>query len=431
MSMKAAPENRMFFLDNMRSFVVLGVVMLHSGCAYLKLNPWWPVADTSNPVVGAITLFLDVFVMPLLFFIAGYFALPSIQGKKTFSFLSGKLKRLGIPWIICLVSVIPAYFFIYHYTRNNLTAPMSYGDTWLTLMKNFSAFSTMLIDARNRTQFHQSYHMHQSYLWFLSLLLVFFLFFTLVYKMKQDWFDREHLPVAPANTSVFSTLKFLFIVGFLSNLYSVIAVRVMMAATETTDAEAWITLGNILIFQPSRLFIYIIYFSLGIMAFKKKWFERGAFFNRISTWMTAFVLLLACYFYVSGKLMSYVAIQAPSEVIKKTWLAFSLVRNLLAASILGVIASLAIRFWNRPSKFNQSLSANSYNIYLTHLIFVLLFQLMLFTVPGMPAVFKFALVSALSILCAYLVSQFLIKPFPRTTVAAMFLTLLLIFRANP
>ena len=50
------------------------------------------------------------------------------------------------------------------------------------------------------------------------------------------------------------------------------------------------------------------------------------------------------------------------------------------------------------------------------------------TIPGVPVVLKFGVVSVLSILCAYLVSQFLIKPFPRITVTVTFIMLIAMFR---
>lgn len=39
--------------------------------------------------------------------------------------------------------------------------------------------------------------------------------------------------------------------------------------------------------------------------------------------------------------------------------------------------------------------------------------------PGIPGLLKFGIVSALSILCSYIVCQFLIKPFPRISVAVV------------
>jgi glucan biosynthesis protein C len=42
-------------------------------------------------------LLLDVPIMPILFFLAGYFALRSLQKRGTWLFLKDKLVRIGMP----------------------------------------------------------------------------------------------------------------------------------------------------------------------------------------------------------------------------------------------------------------------------------------------------------------------------------------------
>ena len=96
---------------------------------------------------------------------------------------------------------------------------------------------------------------------------------------------------------------------------------------------------------------------------------------------------------------------------------FFFILNFLTISTLGLFTSLAVRFWNRPTAVNHNLASNSYNMYLSHYIFVIGFQLALLTLPGIPELLKFAIVSVLSLFGSYAVSQFLLKPFPRISVA--------------
>jgi peptidoglycan/LPS O-acetylase OafA/YrhL len=96
-------------------------------------------------------------------------------------------------------------------------------------------------------------------------------------------------------------------------------------------------------------------------------------------------------------------------------------------SILGLSSSLAMKYWNRPNKIDRNLAANSYDIYLTHYIFVFLFQLLLFAIPGIPVLIKFIIVSVSSIICAYLAGQFLSRPYPKTTAALLFAMLFAMF----
>src|SRR4030043_307067 len=115
-------ENRVIFLDNLRYFSVLCVVLLHSGLAYFPVMTWWVVVDANtNIIAGWLVVFFDGFTMPLLFYISGYFAILTIQKQEITSFLKGKLKRLGVPWLICILFIIPASHLIYHYSQNNLS----------------------------------------------------------------------------------------------------------------------------------------------------------------------------------------------------------------------------------------------------------------------------------------------------------------------
>jgi fucose 4-O-acetylase-like acetyltransferase len=138
-------ENRVIFFDNLRFFIVLCVVLQHSSNAYTHLT-WWPVADNaSSVIVEWLRSFIDAFAMPLLFYIAGYFAVPTIKKKGVAAFLKGKLKRLGIPWLICIFAICPILPLVYHYTRNDLTLSTSYWDLWLVLMKNAAEFNVGII----------------------------------------------------------------------------------------------------------------------------------------------------------------------------------------------------------------------------------------------------------------------------------------------
>ncbi len=413
-------ENRVIFFDNLRYFFVICVILQHASMAYNN-SIWWPVADRDSSIIAEwLSAFFDAFTMPLLFYIAGYFALPAIQKRGAASFLNEKLKRLGIPWLICILTICPVLPLIYHYTRHNLTVTKSYWDLWLILLKNFAGFKVGIISSMNELM--QNNEFYQRYMWFLSLLLLFFFVFSIVYILKRNWFDTADRPVSSEEPSVLATLKFLFIVGFLTFFFSVITTGAIILIFDPSDPEPLFSLGNIIQFRPSRLFIFIIYFGLGIITYKNKWIERGKFPGHFTTWGLSFIFMLLVYLYVLNAPIKSEEIYGPI---------FLLVLNFLTISTLGFFTSFAIKYWNRPSAVNRNLAANSYNMYLAHYIFVVVFQLVLFTIPGIPGLLKFGMVSALSILAAYIVSQFLIRPFPRISVAvaiSLFITMALVIQ---
>jgi glucan biosynthesis protein C len=111
--------NRLIFFDNLRYLMILLVLIFHSGASYGSIVTFWPYHDPNpSEFVDIIMMLLDVFMMSILFFIAGDFSLPSLQNKGGGSFLKAKLKRLGIPWLVVTILVLPILDYIHYYTQS-------------------------------------------------------------------------------------------------------------------------------------------------------------------------------------------------------------------------------------------------------------------------------------------------------------------------
>jgi hypothetical protein len=83
---------RLTFLDNLRAFVVVLVVVLHGSMCYMAFAPeWWYVVDPQTSLFFTIVvLLIDVPIMLILFFISGFFALPSLVKRGRDKFLRDK-----------------------------------------------------------------------------------------------------------------------------------------------------------------------------------------------------------------------------------------------------------------------------------------------------------------------------------------------------
>lgn len=414
-------ENRVIFFDNLRFLLVLCVVLQHSSNAYSNVL-WWPVADDNTSIfVEWLRAFIDAFAMPLLFYIAGYFAVPAINKKGVATFLKGKLKRLGIPWLICILTICPILPLIYHYTRDNFVISTSYWDLWVDLMKNASEFNIGIIFSMNELM--QNNQFYQRYMWFLSLLLLFFFVFSAIYSLNRSWFNSINQPVTPEAPSVLSTLKILVVVGFLTFFCSFIMIGTMFfLAPKLSNPEPFFTLGNVIQFRPSRLFLFIIYFALGILTFKRKWIERGRFPGHFRTWLISFVIILIAFFYARNLMLN-----GPEDLKKIFGPVFFFFLNFLTISTLGLSTSLALKYWNRPTALNQNLASNSYNIYLSHYIFIIIFQLALFPVEWMPSLLKFMVISVFGLLSSFAVSRYLLQKRPGLTVIMLFCLVFILF----
>ncbi|MCB0684808.1 MAG: hypothetical protein KDC32_28400, partial [Saprospiraceae bacterium] len=75
--------SRVYFLDNLRTFLIFLVIVYHAGFVFQNsMAGNWIVVDSAKADwLGLVGLYLDLFVMFILFFISGYFAPVSLQKK--------------------------------------------------------------------------------------------------------------------------------------------------------------------------------------------------------------------------------------------------------------------------------------------------------------------------------------------------------------
>ena len=69
------PDTRLHSLDNLRTFLIFLVVLVHAGVVYESsglMAPYWIVDDPStSDLPGLVNLILDIFVMATIFFRPG------------------------------------------------------------------------------------------------------------------------------------------------------------------------------------------------------------------------------------------------------------------------------------------------------------------------------------------------------------------------
>lgn len=112
-------EGRLHFLDHLRASVILLVIVLHTAMTYMAYPPpWWYVIEAQISLLfTALVLLLDVPIMQILFFIAGFFAYPSLEKAGAAAFIRQKLLRLSLPWLFGVVFLAPAVTYLIPLTR--------------------------------------------------------------------------------------------------------------------------------------------------------------------------------------------------------------------------------------------------------------------------------------------------------------------------
>src|SRR5690554_1799967 len=98
---------RLFYIDNIRSFVIILVVIAHVCITYSGVGGWYYIENDYDEInyiyliiFGLIIGFLASWAMSLMFFIAGYFVPKTYDNKGFLKFITAKLIRLGIPFLI-------------------------------------------------------------------------------------------------------------------------------------------------------------------------------------------------------------------------------------------------------------------------------------------------------------------------------------------
>ncbi|MBP2634577.1 MAG: acyltransferase 3 [Firmicutes bacterium] len=357
-------DKRIYFLDNLRSFIVLLVVGFHASMAYMPNAPWWwYVLDSQrNPFFDSFVLINDVFMMPTMFFIAGYFAVKSLTRRGTTHFVRDKIIRLIIPWIIGVIFFAPAVTYFIYITRSASPPPYLY--YWVHLF------------------FGESYQ--QAHYWFLGILALFCLLLALFYR--QGWLTLTLLKAAkPSNT---------FLAGFV-----LLGSAGFFAVNMFVNDYAWVNVKYLFIIQPTRVVLYVMYFVLGIYACRRQWFISGGYCPRSFNWVASAIITGSLF--IGSKLV--LAKNTAVWVMAANAFLHTLFCFCAVFSLLGIFQ----RWGNSRSYLWRRLSANSYAIYFVHQFPVFSLNYVLLNYSAGPFI-KFMLSASLSVLISYTVCELMV-----------------------
>lgn len=399
-------DNRIIFLDNVRTMVVIFVVILHAACAYAEIIPWWPVQEFPKELpYSMIIIFFDLFCMPTLFFVAGYFAPASFRTHGAGGFIKAKLRRLGVPFVLLSVFYVPIMAYVGY--RGRAEQPLGFFDFWLFQLSTAWKPEFVLLDSVEKAAPHAN-DFSQWHLWFITLLLVFFLVFAIAARI---WPALSNPAKSPAITSR-EILASLLAAGFVSTLLASIT-------NMTVPDWSWANIGGYFLAQPTRLGTYCTLFWLGVLAAHRGWFTRPSLLGPLWPWLAVALILDMVFFAMSVKFMETMG-PAPASLA----LANGALRSFICLAWLGVLIKTAQHWLNKPHAPRASLSRSSYDIYLVHLPIVVGLQLLATTVP-LDYFVKFVLTVVCAVALCFYLSRKLMRARPKTAMAvllAVFLT---------
>jgi peptidoglycan/LPS O-acetylase OafA/YrhL len=360
---------RLHYLDNVRAFVIILVIVLHAAITYMADPPsWWYVIDADRSVVFTwLVLLIDVPIMQVLFFVAGYFAVRSLQRRGPQGFIREKVVRLAIPWVLGVVFLAPVETYMTYVSRGVPTGYLQFwtSDFWGPMFQ-------------------------QSVYWFLGVLFVAFLVLVYAYLYPaRAALQAVTPPVEQPRASVF--LWFIVLTAGGSILF-----------WPNLGLDDWRSLGFLFVVQPARIAFYVGYFALGIYAERRGWFTETGFRPRLVPWGTGCVL--AGLAYVSYRMAgpdATLPAQAAECVLFSTFC--------LTALIAGV--ALFRRWINGAGLAWRTLAANSFGIYYVHPLILYPLAYLLVGLP-VPAAAKFSILVVATLVGSLAVTAVVLKHVP-------------------
>jgi peptidoglycan/LPS O-acetylase OafA/YrhL len=359
-------------IDNLRAIVIVLVLAFHSVLAYLNFLPahpfafdappylWrsFPIVDTARFMgFDLFCAWLDVFLMSFFFMLSGLFVWPSLERKGAWTFLSDRLLRIGVPFLVVAFLLMP----VAHYPSYLQTAAepsiAAFWRHWLGL------------------PFWPSGPM-----WFLWPLLLWDVLAATLYPLLA-----RHRDAVLRISTYARRHPGRFLVGFV--LASAIA---YVPLALIFGPSGWAQRGPFS-FQLSRPLHYLLYFFAGA-AIGACGIERGLLaadgplVRRWPAWLAAalasFVLWLA--------VMSQIVADPTGSPI--AWqIAAALTFVLACFSSCCFVFAASLRFAQFRTRIGDSLKDNAYGMYLAHYLFIVWLQFAMLA-TSLPAILKASVV---------------------------------------
>lgn len=242
---------RLYYLDNLRIFLSILVVLHHVGIAYSSMGSWCYVTGETMKVpvqvfLSAIFGIESIFSMSLFFFISAYFTPQSLDKKGSKQFLKGQFIRLGIPLLFVMLFLAPGLLFaIEKYNGTTNLSLLNY--IWIQISK----------------------YPTTSHAWFVLVLIGFECIYVLYRKLMKESLSKLISDKVPSH---FHILIFIVICGL----------------TSFTVRQFYPIGKNFIGLQFGNFTLYIFMYALGILVRRKNWLEALA----LKIYKSWFVLVL-------------------------------------------------------------------------------------------------------------------------------------------
>ncbi len=357
---------RLHYLDNLRTFAVMLVILHHTAITYGAVGGWYYREVNDFTLTSVIlTLFCAVnqsFFMGLLFFISGYFTPLSCDRKGPARFLTDKLIRLGVP-LLAYIFIIGPLLIYFLFVRGQASLAQYYTERILTFRD-----------------------VNVGPLWFVQALLIFnFAYAAMALRRNRT----EAVPHA------FPSRRALLAAAMLTGA-SAFAIRL---AVPTGKSVFGLQIG----FFAS----YVLLFAAGVMAYRSGWLGNIPLRTRaawIKTSGVAVVFLPAALAFGMrfGGLEDFAGGLNPLAAFYALWEPF-----VAFGIILGLLA-LFRRYCNCGNAFLRAVSGSSYTAYIIHAPVLVGISMLVRSLAAPPAI-KFLAVGAVGTAACFALAFLIVR----------------------
>jgi peptidoglycan/LPS O-acetylase OafA/YrhL len=316
-------KSRLFYIDNLRIFLISLVVLHHFSITYGAPGGWYYNESQADfPAIILLVMFVATnqsFFMGMFFLISAFFSAASLKRKTTAQFFKARLIRLGIPLLIFFFLLNPLTIYIHHYFIQK---------------ENVSIFQ--LITNPDAWGFGP--------MWFVEALLIFSLIFILIRPLKIKL--KAKFP---------STL---------SILLAALSIGLIQFAIRLKFPVGWsMPFTN---FQFPYFIQYIFLFAIGIVAFQNNWFKSISFKKGVRWFVFAQVLILVVLpvvVYFGGEENGTDAFSGGL-----TWQSFSysVWEQITGFSLIIGLIGIFRKRYNSQGKVAKQLSNSAYGVFVLH-----------------------------------------------------------------
>ncbi|MBD3351288.1 MAG: acyltransferase family protein [Candidatus Lokiarchaeota archaeon] len=415
-------SKRLHWIDNLKVFLSLIVVIHHCGRAYGTWTGWWFIKEEIT--TGIITPFFAIdaaFLMSIFFFLAAYFMPGTYDRKGQPTFGSDRNKRLLIPLIFFLLVVMPiqTYFYYIHFR----------GYEYLNFFEYYILVYFGIGGQPSGWTGPNWPDLNLGHIWFLEHLLFYGLFYVLIKeqqkkkaKSRAKYQNIEEDVIENKNIQLRQTIRLKTTHLKSINLKSIrfpktselIALSVLLGIVTFVvriwhPFNEWTAFLYVYQVEWGHWPHYLVFVLLGIAAYRHGWLKKENFARIAPFWILISVICLTLFIITS----IYVPIDSNYLQGGFTWT--SLVYSVIEVFFLmGMFVSLIYAFQkyfdssSKPSKF---LSKHSYLVYLFHQPVVILVQYALFGLNFHPF-YKFLLTISIGLPLSFFVAWLIKKTVP-------------------